>query len=70
MIFIIHETCLTAIIILFLFIVVNFRDAYNYVRIFVIRCDLAGSERLKKSGVSGDRLKEAKYINSSLLELG
>eukprot|EP00794_Sanderia_malayensis_P005306 gene5306-5975_t len=33
-------------------------------------CDLAGSERLKKSGISGDRLKEARYINSSLLELG
>ena len=36
----------------------------------IFRCDLAGSERLKKSGVTGDRLKEARYINSSLLELG
>jgi len=33
-------------------------------------CDLAGSERLKKSGITGERQREAKYINSSLLELG
>lgn len=33
-------------------------------------CDLAGSERLKKTGNQGVRLKEAQKINSSLLVLG
>ncbi|XP_050074140.1 kinesin-like protein subito [Anopheles maculipalpis] len=33
-------------------------------------CDLAGSERLKKTGTFGDRLKEAQKINTSLLVLG
>lgn len=33
-------------------------------------CDLAGSERLTKTGNTGDRLKEAKQINSSLMVLG
>jgi hypothetical protein len=32
--------------------------------------DLAGSERVKKSGVTGDRMREAVGINSSLLVLG
>jgi centromeric protein E len=32
--------------------------------------DLAGSERQKKTGASGDRLKEGKAINKSLLTLG
>ena len=32
--------------------------------------DLAGSERQNKTGTKGDRLKEAKYINQSLTELG
>ena len=32
--------------------------------------DLAGSERLDKTGASGDRLKEAKNINKSLSALG
>lgn len=32
--------------------------------------DLAGSERQRKSGAMADRLKEAKYINASLTELG
>nr|CAI5854477.1 unnamed protein product [Callosobruchus analis] len=33
-------------------------------------CDLAGSERLKKTGNVGDRLKESNNINNSLLVLG
>lgn len=32
--------------------------------------DLAGSERISKTGVSGDRLKEAQKINLSLSALG
>eukprot|EP00164_Ancoracysta_twista_P007668 GFYU01010925.1.p1 GENE.GFYU01010925.1~~GFYU01010925.1.p1 ORF type:complete len:253 (-),score=98.30 GFYU01010925.1:146-904(-) len=33
-------------------------------------CDLAGSERIKKSGVTGDGMKEAQSINKSLTALG
>jgi len=33
-------------------------------------CDLAGSERIKKTHAVGERLCEAQHINSSLLELG
>lgn len=33
-------------------------------------CDLAGSERLKKTGNYGERLKEAQKINTSLMVLG
>ena len=34
------------------------------------RCDLAGSERIKKTHAEGERLQEAQHINLSLLELG
>ena len=33
-------------------------------------CDLAGSERLSRSGATGDRLKETQAINKSLSALG
>lgn len=33
-------------------------------------CDLAGAERLKKTGNAGERLKEAGVINNSLMVLG
>ncbi|XP_028403187.1 kinesin-like protein KIN-5A [Dendronephthya gigantea] len=33
-------------------------------------CDLAGSERIKKTNAEGERLSEAQHINFSLLELG
>ena len=33
-------------------------------------CDLAGSERIKKTKAEGERLSEAQHINFSLLELG
>merc|ERR1719159_2243570 len=36
----------------------------------ILLCDLAGSERLKKSEVSGDMQKEAIEINKSLTALG
>lgn len=50
-------------------------DLDEYCKDVIIRgkihiCDLAGSERIKKTGASGDRLNEAQHINSSLLELG
>lgn len=34
------------------------------------RCDLAGSERVKKAGVERERLAELQHVNLSLLELG
>ena len=34
------------------------------------RWDLAGSERLKTTGASGQRLREAQHINKSLSSLG
>ena len=36
----------------------------------LLSCDLAGSERIKATGVEGERLQEAQHINLSLLELG
>lgn len=43
---------------------------YKHVVFVYVRCDLAGSERIKKTKASGERLQEAQHINSSLLELG
>ena len=37
---------------------------------FCCSCDLAGSERIKKAGVEGERLSELQHVNLSLLELG
>lgn len=45
-------------------------NAFNDVLFVNCRCDLAGSERLKKTHAEGERLSEAQHINSSLLELG
>ena len=33
-------------------------------------CDLAGSERISKSAATGERLREAQFINKSLSALG
>lgn len=51
--------------------VVSFSVATQLINYSVYKfCDLAGSERLKKTGTVGDRLKEAQKINTSLLVLG
>lgn len=44
-------------------------DAVKIALMF-FRCDLAGSERVKKAGVEGERLAELQHVNLSLLELG
>lgn len=44
-------------------------DAIWGVHIIVVTCS-AGSERLKRSGVAGQQLKEAVHINSGLSALG
>lgn len=42
----------------------------NYVTSKFVFVDLAGSERLKKTGATGNTLKEGININLGLLELG
>merc|ERR1712113_559605 len=46
------------------------RETQEIVRGKILICDLAGSERLKKSQVSEDMEKEAIEINKSLTALG
>ncbi|XP_066935661.1 kinesin-like protein KIF15 isoform X3 [Clytia hemisphaerica] len=48
----------------------DLEDGVTSVRGKIYICDLAGSERIKKTKASGERLSEAMHINSSLLELG
>ncbi|XP_057306892.1 kinesin-like protein KIF15 isoform X3 [Hydractinia symbiolongicarpus] len=50
--------------------VTQLEDGVTSVRGKIYICDLAGSERIKKTKASGERLQEAQHINSSLLELG
>lgn len=45
-------------------------ETHAQVRGKIVICDLAGSERLKKSEVSGEKQKEAIEINKSLTALG
>jgi hypothetical protein len=45
------------------------KETNNKISLKVNFIDLAGSERLNKSGVSGDRFKESVSINSGLLAL-
>jgi len=46
------------------------KETRDQLRGKILMCDLAGSERLKKSEVSGDMQKEAIEINKSLTALG
>lgn len=45
-------------------------EAFNFTYSTYKFCDLAGAERVKKTHNTGERLKEAQIINSSLLVLG
>merc|ERR1711920_861574 len=46
------------------------KETRDQLRGKILMCDLAGSERLKKSEVTGDAQKEAIEINKSLTALG
>merc|ERR1719181_2578374 len=46
------------------------RETHDQLQGKILMCDLAGSERLKKSEVSGEQQKEAIEINKSLTALG
>merc|ERR1719356_2109124 len=46
------------------------RETHETLKGKILMCDLAGSERLKKSEVSGEGQKEAIEINKSLTALG
>merc|ERR1719197_1733723 len=46
------------------------RETHDQLQGKILMCDLAGSERLKKSEVTGDMQKEAIEINKSLTALG
>ncbi|XP_047128724.1 centromere-associated protein E isoform X3 [Hydra vulgaris] len=50
--------------------VTDLEDGVTSIRGKMYICDLAGSERIKKTQAAGERLQEAQHINSSLLELG
>lgn len=46
------------------------KETHDQIRGKILMCDLAGSERLKKSEVEGEQMKEAIEINKSLTALG
>lgn len=50
--------------------IIQFTPPDRYSTVTYRFCDLAGSERLKKTDAIGNRLKEAQRINTSLLVLG
>ena len=51
-------------------VVVVAASVFTFIFFCFKSCDLAGSERIKKSGVKGERLSELQHLNLSLLELG
>lgn len=55
---------------IFILEVIKYRNQYEFDHTTYKFCDLAGSERQKKTESVGNRLKEAQSINSSLMVLG